>query len=91
MSGNKILSVGPYSGMTIDEVVAADPWYVVSMAQSGGNHGISASMLARAERLVEEYTEDRSDPHDEYEVLIQSQADAFGIDYEYDSWGERVD
>lgn len=87
MSGNKILTQGPYSGMTLDEVVAADPWYITSLYNAGGNHGINASMLARAERLVDEYKEGVEDPFDEYEDLIQGQADAFGGDFG-DEWDD---
>lgn len=83
MSNNKLLTSGPYSGMSIEEIVSADPWYIVALVRAGGNHGISEGMFNRAERIIEE---NEKDEHDEYDELIQSQADAFGIDLEFEEW-----
>ena len=64
---NRIIKVGPYSGLTLEEVVAADPWYVSTLYKQGGNHGISNSMFNRAERLIREYGGDDEvhDPADD--------------------------
>jgi len=86
MSNNKLLTSGPYSGMSIEEIVSADPWYVASLVRAGGNHGISEGMYNRAQRIIEE---NEKDDHDEYDELIQGQADAFGIDLEFEDWDER--
>ena len=86
MSNNKLLTSGPYSGMSIEEIVSADPWYVSSLVRAGGNHGISEGMYNRAQRIIEE---NEKDEHDEYDELIQSQAAAFGIDLEFEEW-DRV-
>jgi len=88
MSNNKILTSGPYSGMSIEEVVSADPWHVAALFRAGGNHGISEGMFNRANRIIEE---NMRDEHDEYDELIQGQADAFGIDLEFEEWDERND
>ena len=86
MSNNKILTSGPYSGMSIEEIVSADPWYVASLVRAGGNHGISEGMYNRAQRIIEE---NEKDDHDEYDELVQGQAYAFGIDLEFEEWDER--
>ena len=64
---NHILKVGPYSGLTLEEVVAADPWYVSTLYKQGGNHGVSNSMFNRAERLIREYggAEEETGPADD--------------------------
>lgn len=86
MSNNKLLTSGPYSGMSLEEVVSADPWHIAALFRAGGNHGISQGMYDRANRIIEE---NMRDEHDEYDELIQGQADAFGIDLEFEEWDER--
>ena len=73
---NKIVSVGPYTGMSYEEIVAADPWYIVDLHNAGGNHGISDGLYNRALRLIEDYAEDE---YDETDDLILAQALAFGL------------
>ena len=75
-SRNKIASFGPYTGMSYEEIVAADPWYIVDLHNAGGNHGISDSLYNRAVRLMEEYSEDE---YEETDDLILAQALAFGL------------
>ena len=83
MSNNKLLTSGPYSGMSIEEVVSADPWYIVALVRTGGNHGISEGMYNRAQRVIEE---NEKDEHDEYDELIEAQATALGYDLEFDDF-----
>jgi hypothetical protein len=86
MSNNKILTSGPYSGMSIEEIVSADPWYVASLVRAGGNHGISEGMYNRAQRIIEE---NEKDEHEQYDELIQGSADALGYDIEFDEFEEK--
>lgn len=86
MSNNKLLTSGPYSGMSIEEVVSADPWHVAALFRAGGNHGISEGMYNRAQRIIEE---NEKDEHDEYDELIQASANALGYDIEFDEFEEK--
>ena len=83
MSNNKILTSGPYSGMTVEEIVAADPWFITALFKSGGNHGISEGMYNRAQRIIEE---NEKDEHDQYDELVQGSADALGFNLEFEEW-----
>ena len=83
MSNNKLLTSGPYSGMSIEEIVSADPWYITTLVRAGGNHGISEGMYNRAQRIIEE---NEKDDHDEYDELIEAQAAALGYDLEFDDF-----
>lgn len=80
-SRNKIVSFGPYTGMSYEEIVAADPWYIVELHNAGGNHGISDGLYNRAVRLMEEYAEDE---YEETDDLILAQALAFGLPQQND-------
>ena len=78
---NKIATFGPYTGMSHEEIVAADPWYIVELHNAGGNHGISDGLYNRALRLIENYAEDE---YEEIDDLILAQALAFGLPQQED-------
>lgn len=86
---SKVMSFGPYSGMSLEEVVSADPWFVRDTFLAGGNHGISEGLFNRATRMIEEQ---EADPYDAYEELLVDEALALehGLPL-YGSWEERYD
>lgn len=77
---SRAATYGKYAGLSFDELVYADPEYVIDMYNRGGNHGISQAVYDKAVQLVEQYGED-FDPYETYDYA-EAQALAFGFHYD---------